>query len=41
MGPFHIPWSTFSSLFLALAAVVIALLWVWADKVRERKEGEE
>jgi len=34
-GPFHIPWSTFASVFLVVAAIILALAWVAWDRRRE------
>ena len=40
MGPFHIPWSTFGAVLLLGVAILLALVWAWSDKARERA-GED
>jgi len=39
MGPFHIPWSTFSAFLVVVAAVLIAIFWAIRDKRREKGGG--
>jgi hypothetical protein len=40
MGPFHVPWSTFGSVLLVAAAIILALGWAAWDKRRgDREDG--
>ena len=39
MGPFHIPWSTFSAFLVVVAAAILAVVWALRDKRRERGDG--
>jgi hypothetical protein len=39
MGPFHLPWSTFSAFLVVAAAVLVAVFWAIDDRRREKGDG--
>ena len=36
---FHLPWSTFGAILVLLGTIVLALVWAFIDKQRDRKDG--
>ena len=38
MAPFHLPWLTFAAFLVLGATIVLALVWAWVDRARQRKD---
>lgn len=36
---FHLPWSTFGAMLVLVGTIVLALVWAFIDKRRERKDA--
>ena len=35
---FHLPWSTFGAILVLLGTILLALVWAYLDKQRDRKD---
>ena len=38
MAPFHLPWLTFGAFGVLAGTIVLALVWAFVDKVRDRED---
>ena len=38
MAPFHLPWLTFGAFVVLAGTIVVALVWAFVDKVRDRED---
>lgn len=36
---FDMPWSTFGAMLVLVGTIVLALVWAFVDKKRDREEG--
>jgi hypothetical protein len=36
---FHLPWSTFGALLVLVGTILLALVWAYLDKKRDREDG--